>query len=119
MKKLIMLLCLIVLLAIAGCGEPFAGGFASGAAAYKVMADDAQEKFIEAVNSLNEETAKINSGVSGIEGTILVRPEMLEAIKGLKGREKDPVTWIALASILANAFWGGKTLEKRKKNSEG
>jgi len=34
------------------------------------------------------------------------------AIESLKGREKDPVMWIALASLLANAFVGGKYIGK-------
>ena len=112
---LVTTICLCLSLGVMGCVEEFAAGAATGAAAYGKMYENAQDRFIEAVNSLNEETAKINSGVAGIEGTILIKPETLEAIKGLKGREKDPITWIALASVLANAVWGGRTLEKRKK----
>ena len=108
-KILVILLCLFT----AGCGEEFVAGFGSGVTAMGVMADDAEEKFINAVNELNAETKRINDNVDGIEGTILVRPETLEAIRNLKGREKDPITWIALVSILANAFIGGKMTNKK------
>lgn len=115
MKNLIMLMvCVILAVGVAGCEEAFVAG---GIGAIVV---DAQDRFVESVNRLNEETAKINAGVNGIDGSILIKPETLEAIRGLKGREKDPVTWIALASIVANAVWGGLTLEKRKvKNGQG
>ncbi len=106
-------ICVLLSCFLAGCAE-YAGGFATGAAAMKKVMDDSQDRFFEAVDNLNEETAKINAGVKGIEGTILVKPETLDAIKGLKGREKDPVTWIALASIFANAFFGGKGYASRK-----
>lgn len=116
MKKwlLTILTSVVLSLCVAGCGEPFAGGFVAGVASYEDLAGKAQDDFVEAVNALNAETTKINNNVDNIEGSILVKPETLEAVKGLKGREKDPVTWVALASILANAFWGGKTVGSRK-----
>lgn len=103
---------------VAGCGEPatFMAGAGSGVAAMKAMSDDAQDRFIEAVNVLNAETTKINERMDAIDGTILVRPETLEAIKNLKGREKDPAFWIAIASILGGGFFGGQAYSKRSKS---
>lgn len=109
----LMTICLIVLAAaLSGCAE-YATGFGSGAAAMKIMNDKAQEDFIAAVNELNATTALIKGEVEGI-ALPTVKPETTTAVESLRGREKDPVTWIALASILANAFWGGSAYAKRK-----
>lgn len=111
MKKLVSTICLIVLAAIlSGCME-YAAGFGSGATAMTIMNNEAQENFIAAVNELNETTALIENQIDGI---VLpsVKPEMTTAIASLRGREKDPVTWIALASLLTNAFMGGKYVRK-------
>jgi len=102
---------------VAGCGEEFAAGFGTGAIAMKKMSDDAQDKFIVAVNDLNAETERLNSeigAVKDIDIEAFVKPETVELIESLKGREKDPMTWIALVSILGGAFFGGKVHEKRK-----
>ena len=107
-----LLTCVLCLL-VAGCGEEFAAGFGTGAATMGVMAEDAQAKFIAAVNELNAETERINTATDDISGSILVKPETLEAIKDLKGRGKDPVTWMALFSMLGNAVWAGRTIQKR------
>ena len=108
----------VALLFVGGCTEPFAAGFGTGVATMAAMADDSQERFMEAVNVLNEETAKINEGVGSIEGSILVKPETLAAMKSLKGREKDPVFWTALLSVLVNAGVIGNTYAKSKKKPE-
>lgn len=108
-------LVLPIMLLVSGCVEPFAAGFGSGATVMATMGDDAQNKFIEAVNDLNAETAAINAGVEGIDGSILIKPETMAAIKGMKGREKDPVFWIGLVSVLANAGLFGSAFAKRKK----
>lgn len=113
MKATKWILVMVVCVLLTGC-ESFTTGFVAGVSASKALADKAQEDFIGAVNALNEETAKINSGIEGIEGAILIKPETLEAVKGLKNRANDPVTWIALASLLGNAIWGGRTIEKKK-----
>lgn len=106
----------IVCLFIGGCAEQgFVGGFAGGVAAMKVLAEDSQDKFIAAVNEMNDETARINATIGAIDGTILIKPETIEALKSLKDRGNDPVTWIALASILTNAVWGGRAIEKKLK----
>jgi len=120
MKKvmLIAVTLMATLLFVGGCGEEFAVGFGTGAAAMKTMADDAQEKFEIAVGELNAETKRLNTEIAvvkGIDVEDFIKPETVQAIKGLRGREKDPATWIALASILANAIWGGKTIGERKK----
>ncbi len=113
MKILLIILFLSVLLfSLSGCAD-YITGFGSGVAAMETIGNDAQNKFIVAVNALNAETARLNGTVDEIDGTILIRPETLNAVKGLKGRTKDPVTWIALTSMLANAFWGGQTFIKR------
>ena len=39
---------------------------------------------------------------------------MIEAVGSLKGREKDPVTWVALLSLLANAGIAGGKLKKNR-----
>jgi len=107
--NIMMVFCILISFSMFGCGEEFVAGFGSGVTIMETMADDAQNKFLTAVNALNEETSRINDIVNETEGTVLVKPKTLEAIQGLKGREKDPVTWIALASLLANAFFGGKS----------
>lgn len=100
----------------AGCGEPFAVGFGTGAAAMQAMADESQNDFIEAVNALNAETNRLNTeigAVKEIDVEAFIKPETITAIKSLKGIEKKPTTWLALASILANGIWAGRTIEKR------
>ncbi len=111
MKKLALTICLIVLAAaLSGCAE-YAAGFGSGATAMKIMSDEAQDNFIAAVNELNATTALIEGEVDGI-ALPSVKPETVAATESLKGRERDPVTWIALASLLANAFVGGRYVRK-------
>ena len=112
MKKTLITICLIVLAVIlSGCGAEYGAGFGSGIAAMKIMSDEAQENFIAAVNELNATTALIEGEINGVALPI-VKPETVVAIESLKGREKDPVTWIALASLLTNAFVGGKYVRK-------
>ena len=114
MKYVITLMCCVLL---SGCTE-FAGGFGAGAAAVSKIAEDSQKRFVEAVNELNDETARLNAGreaVESIDIETFINPETIDAVNSLKGREKDPVTWVALASILANMFWGGKTYGAKKK----
>ena len=77
---------------------------------------EAQVKATEALNAVNTETIRMNELADGMRGAVLLTPELAEAASKMKGREKDPVTWVAAASILANMFWGGKTYGKRKSN---
>ena len=109
-----LVICLLLSCFVSGCVE-FATGFGSGAAAATKLADEKQEEFLTAVIALNEETARINEMYDTVDGTMLLKPETIEAIEGLRGREKDPVSWIATASVLANMFWGGKSYANRKK----
>jgi len=105
---------LLMLFVLCGCNE-FAGGFGAGAAAMKRLSDDAQADFVESVELLNAATAE-NEAAAGAAGEYvggLVKPETIRAIASLKGREKDPATWIALFSLLANGVWAGRAIEKR------
>jgi len=102
MKSVMLIVMLAVCLCCVGCLQEFGAGVATGVVAAEKLSEDAQNRFIEAVNAMNEETAKLNANVDA------------EALQSLKGREKDPVTWIALASVLANAFLGGKAVGKKK-----
>lgn len=112
MKKMLITICLIVLaVVLSGCAE-YATGFGSGVATMKIMSDEAQENFIAAVNELNATTALIEGEVEGI-ALPTVKPETIAAIESLKGRKEDPITWIAFASLLANAFWGGSAYKRK------
>lgn len=111
--KMILLLLVMVCLASTGCQE-YAAGTATGATAMAALLEDSQNDFIEAVNALNEETAKINDAITEVEGAVLVKPETLEALEELKERGKDPITWIAAVSILANVFGIGRASTKKK-----
>jgi len=105
----------------AGCGEPFAGGFAAGAASYKAVADDAQSDFIEAVKALNSETGRLNDEIEVVKAINIkdfVKPEAITAIESLKGKEKDPTLWIALASMLLGGT-GVNIFKNRKAGNNG
>ena len=117
MKAITAVLVLVSLCFVSGCGEEFAAGFGTGAAAMRVMADDAQEKFIVAVNELNVETKRLNTEISAvkeIDVEAFIKPGTVTAIESIKDRAKDPVTWAAILSLLANGVWAGRTIEKRK-----
>ncbi len=90
-------------LLLAGCSE-FLVGAGTGAA----IMEKAQNDFVKSVEELNKVTVSNNEVLAN-----LIKPETIEAVKSLKGREKDPATWIALASILANGIWAGRTIEKK------
>ena len=107
------LLMCVPLLFVMGCGEEFAAGVATGAAAMETLSTDAQLDVIEAVNKLNAETERLNNATSEVGSAVVVKPGTLEAIESLKGREKDPVTWMALLSLLGNGVWAGRAIEKR------
>ena len=110
-----LLMCVLCLL-VAGCGEEFAAGVASGVAAMKTVSEDAQDKFLVAVNELNAETERLKPEKAAVEGITpeeFIRPETIEAFEGLKDRTKDPVTWMALFSLLGNGVWAGRAIEKR------
>ncbi len=116
MKAKVILVC-VLLCVVAGCVEEFSAGVGVGMVASENLLSDTQDKFIEAVNTMNAETAEINAkieAVKSIEVSDFIKPEAIEAGEKLKGRAKDPVTWLALASLLGNAFWGGRTFEKKK-----
>ena len=109
--KVMLTICLCLL--VAGC-EEYAGGIVTGAAAYKKLMEDAEARALNVINEVNAKTAELEAQKEILEETGLVSPEMKEAIESLKGREKDPVTWVALASVLANMFWGGATYGKKR-----
>jgi len=116
MKMRILIVVTLLTLFATGCAEEFVGGFAAGAAGMKVMADDAQEKFIEAVNELNAETERLNAEigvVKDIDIEAFVKPETIAAIDSLKEKGKDPILWIALASLLMGGT--GVNLYKNRK----
>lgn len=123
MKVLMLTICVMAcLLFIAGCGEEFAAGFGTGAVAIKKMSDDAQERFIVAVNELNSETERLNNeigAVKDIDIETFIKSETVDDFESLKGRKDDPMTWIALASVLGGAFFGGQSYAKRKKVENG
>lgn len=117
MKTLTMLICALLMLGVlAGCngGEPFVGGLVTGATGMKVWLDEKNEEFIAAVNEIDARTDEINSALElyDSEG----KDEIMAAIAELKKRvdTKDPVVWVAIASVLANALWGGTAIGKRK-----
>ena len=112
MKKLILLLLLACL--CAGCNEELAVVTAN-LAAWQIITSDAQTDFIEAVNGLNVETVKINAMRAEAKDLIVIKPETIETLGKLKGREKDPVFWAALVSVIANAVVGGKAIGNIKK----
>ncbi|KKL58863.1 hypothetical protein LCGC14_2221070 [marine sediment metagenome] len=109
MKILTTALCVILL---SGCAE-FAGGFATGMVAMEELANNAQEDLVETVKKVNARTAELNETLVNAEN--LIKPETVEAIKTARNMAKEPMSWVALASIIANGVWAGRTLEKRKK----
>jgi len=118
MKTLVisLLLCLLV----AGCGEEFAAGVGTGMAAMAKMSEDAQIRFIETVNALDAETARLNAeigAVKDIDVSAFVKPEAVAAIDSLKEKANDPTLWIALASILLGGT--GVNLYKNSKGKVG
>ena len=118
LMKLVHVLCVIALiiggLFFGGCVEQ-ALWTASGITAMNEVANDSTERFLDAVNTLNVETNRINTAVDNIETAINdsivvneIKPETWGAYDRLKGREKDPVTWVAAGSLIANAIMGGR-----------
>jgi len=95
---------------IAGCSD-FVTGAATGALAAQKLAEDAQTDFIEAVIAVNAETRELNAGLEE-----LVKPETKQALESIKDKAKEPVWWIALASLLAGG--SGVNLWKNKKAGE-
>ncbi len=114
MKSILILMVATIVLSLAGCGSEFLAGGATGAA----VVIDAQDRFIEAVNAMNTETARINGTLSAIDGTVLIRPETLAAVESVRDMKKDPVSWVALISLLANAGVVGKAVSDRNKLSD-
>ena len=118
MKRLLIpFILLMACLGLFGCNESFTAGAVAGAATMGKLQEDAlkaQDTFLTAIKELNATTATLNDKTGIAEDLLLVKPETIEAIESLKGREKDPLTWIAALSIVANTFWGGKTFGSRK-----
>ena len=104
-----LIICLVAVL-LCGCTE-FAGGFAAGAATATKLADGAQADFLEAYNAVLIETKELEEMKE--MPLPVIRPEVVAAVGDIKDRAKDPITWVALASLLANAFAGGKILNKK------
>ena len=114
-------LTMLVLLCVAGCGEPLTQGFVAGVATEKALADTVQKDFVRAVNALNAKTQELDikrEAIRDIDMESFIKPETVEAFRSLEGRENDPLTWIALASVLGNIFWGGKAYGERKKKEK-
>lgn len=101
-----------IILFIAGCGEPFIAGTVTGAA-LEEWADGVQDKFVVATNNIATRTDELNAGLEAAKDIVIVNPETLEAWGQIKGREKDPMTWVALAQGLGLATWFGKYLKGR------
>ena len=121
MKKLIVMLVLCLLLGVVGCSEPFTSGVVSGVVVTKAWSDKVQADGVASIKAVEAEKVKLDALYEDMvalgKETILIHPETIEAINSLKGREKDPVTWIALASVLANAFGAGKIVSNKKKGT--
>ena len=102
-----------VIILCSGCGEEqaFIAGLGVGIAGMAEMAEDSQDEFVAAMNNIDALTAELNALAGSYEG--LVKPETIAAIEKMKDRTKDPVAWIALASILGNAFLGGRGSKKK------
>jgi len=122
LRELVCVLCVLVLasggLLLSGCVEQ-AVWSASSMVAMNEVVNDSQERFLDAVNTLNTETNRINTAVDNIETSIndnievmTIKPETREAFDRLKGRERDPVAWVAVGSIIANAIMGGRASVK-------
>ena len=120
LRELVVVLCLLVLafgsLFSSGCVE-LALWTASGITAMNEVANDSTERFLDAVNTLNTETNRINTAIDNIETSIkesiAIKPQTREAYDKLKNRTKDPVTWVAAGSLIANAVLGGRASIKR------
>ena len=113
---LITLVASIAVIMFSGCGEAeFVGGFASGVTAMNEMGTSVQIKFIEAVNSLEAEADKINEAAAVANGTVLLKPEAIEAYHKARDRFRDPTSWIALASLMFGSGAGTKLYVDRKK----
>lgn len=111
MKTIIIIIALLSCLFLTGCGESFTAGAAAGAA----LADNVQKDFIGAVTRLNQVTAEVNGAIDGIDGSILLKPEAIEAYESLKATNwKDPTNLIAAVTIFGSAFFGGKVHSARK-----
>jgi len=115
MKTFLIILVLVLPLSfINGCAE-YTAGVGTGVGIMETLVLDArsaEKDLVIGLNLLKDETTKIKEIASEVKGTVLVQPETLEAIKDTKNRTEDPITWVALASILANVFLGGRTSKK-------
>ena len=93
---------------LVGCGEAeFVGGFASGVASMTRLSEETQNRFVDAINELEAETARINSLRDNLVVPV-VKPATIRAAEKAYDRAKDPVSWIALASIVGNAVGIGR-----------
>ena len=110
-------LALMLMATLVGCGEAeFAGGFASGVAAMTKISEDAQNKFVGAVNALEADTAKMNEMRAGLVLPV-IKPEIIAAIEKVKGFKDNPWAWGALAGWLLNSGTLGAVVgRKLKKN---
>ena len=110
--KLIILI-IIILLSVSGCSEPFIAGTVTGAA-IEEWADGIQEDFVIAANKVAVRTKELNIELDSTKGAVIIKPETVAAYRAHKGREKDPITWIAVAESLGLAAWFGKWLKGRE-----
>lgn len=123
MKKLITIMFALVLAAIlltcTSCiSETCATGVAVLAGTAKIM-DDTNNDAVAIVTAVKEKTAELNETYRDMvdlkDEIVIVSPETIGAIEDMKDMKDDPVTWVALASILANAFLGGNAVGKKKR----
>ena len=125
MKKLLISLVLLFagLFFLAGCGEPFLTGFATGAAASKVIAEKAQAEFNASVADLQIEKEKMDLLIDGVQDSELkaylqaiVDKETVENIEKLKSVDwKDPVVLSGYGLALLSALTAGYQKYQRSK----
>ena len=114
MKTLLFFVITVVaVFSITGCIEPYSAGVGSGIAVMDKLSSNAQDKFITAILEINKKTDEFKAALAETEGTMFIKPETLDAARGINARAKDPVTWVALVSMLANAFVGGNKFGSR------
>lgn len=100
------------LILVQGCteGELLAGVF-GGVGSAKITSDQMQERFVKILNEFEVEVERLQTQKDTLS-EIEIKKETKETIKKAKDRTKDPVTWIALLSVLANSWWGGRASTK-------
>jgi hypothetical protein len=101
MRYLILISILFSALFLSGCGEEYIAGVTTGATIMN-LANQAQDELV------------------GVTGQVIARRDELQAeldagfaAWAMVGREKDPMTWIAIAEAFGLTTWLGMALKKR------